>query len=112
MSQKPPFCRHCNVAMVPGIAIPAALVTSDHGITSYGHWNGLAPLASVWKCSSCGHSFLPPAAAVLLREVKAGALATPTGRYCAQDDHLRYATRGKCALCGREFALHLNPANP
>lgn len=101
--------------MAPGNAIPAAFVIDD-GIATYGRWNGLAPLARVWKCTSCGHSFVPPSGTILHTTLsayqRAAAIATPTSRYCTTDDHLRYATRGKCGKCGREFALHLNPANP
>lgn len=31
------------------------------------------------------------------------ALGTPTGPMCSPEDHERYASRGKCALCGRSF---------
>ena len=43
---------------------------------------------------------------------KAAALATPCGPYCTPDDHLRYASRGRCALCGRSFCPPNSPALP
>jgi len=42
-----------------------------------------------------------------LTEAQQRAVGTECGPYCTPDDHLRYADRGKCMLCGREF----NPPN-
>jgi len=48
----------------------------------------------------------PWAAVVSLRK-RLAAVMTPCSYTCTPDDHLRYADRGKCSLCGREF----NPPN-
>ena len=46
-----------------------------------------------------------PMAAVASLRKRLAAVMTACGYQCTPDDHLRYAERGKCMLCGREF-LH------
>ena len=48
-----------------------------------------------------------PLDAVASLRKRLAAVMTPCSYTCTPDDHLRYADRGKCSLCGRQF----NPPN-
>jgi hypothetical protein len=93
-----PMCVKCGRGMVPGQAVPPAMVEQEDspGQMMQGVHVGVAPLVEVWKCPGCGHSFVPSVleAGPVVREPGKEAVRGPVAKVVS----VRAPSAGRVAL--------------